>query len=321
VTTTAATGASRSLFGGKRTGDFVFNRLTGGFALVVILAITTMAVEMARSSLPTLSAFGAGFATGTVWDPLHRVFGALPFVWGTVVSSLLALVIAVPVSLGVAVYLSELATAWQRDVLGFLVEMLAAVPSVVYGLWGAFALAPFLRSTLEPWLARSFGFLPLFQGPSQGFGMLAGGIVLSIMILPTISSVSREVLRAVPSSLREGALALGATRSEMVRIAVLPYARSGLIGAVLLGLGRALGETMAITMVIGNRAEISTSLFAPSYTMASVIANEFTEATDELHLAALAEMGLLLFLVTVALNILARLLVARVGRPVEGGRL
>ena len=321
MTVSAASGGPRSLFGGKRTGDFVFNRLTGGFALVVVLTISVMALEMARSSAPTLSAFGASFAVGRVWDPLHRVFGALPFVWGTVVSSLLALVIAVPVSLGVAVYLSELATSFQRDVLGFLVEMLAAVPSVVYGLWGAFALSPWLRVSLEPWLARYFGFLPLFQGPSQGFGMLAGGIVLSIMILPTISSVSREVLRAVPSSLREGALALGATRSEMVRIAVLPYARSGLIGAVLLGLGRALGETMAITMVIGNRAEISSSLFAPSYTMASVIANEFTEATDVLHLSALAEMGLLLFLVTVCLNIVARLLVARVGRPVEGGRL
>jgi phosphate transport system permease protein len=321
VNVSAASGTVRSLFGGKRTGDVLFGRITGGFAVLVVLAISAMAVEMARASLPTLSAFGASFAIGTVWDPLHHVFGALPFVWGTVVSSLLALVIAVPVSLGVAVYLSELATAWQRDLLGFLVEMLAAVPSVVYGLWGAFALAPWLRSTLEPWLARSFGFLPWFRGPSQGFGMLAGAIVLSIMILPTISSVSREVLRAVPSSLREGALALGATRSEMVKLAVLPYARSGLIGAVLLGLGRALGETMAITMVIGNRAEISTSLFAPSYTMASVIANEFTEATDQLHLAALAEMGLLLFLVTVCLNVLARLLVARVGRPLDGGRL
>jgi phosphate transport system permease protein len=310
-----------ALFGGKRTGDFLFSRLTGGFALVVVLAISTMALEMARSALPTLSAFGLSFALGTIWDPLHRVFGALPFVWGTVVSSLIALAIAVPISFGVAVYLSELAAGWQRDLLGFMVELLAAVPSVVYGLWGAFALSPWLRTALEPWLARYFGFLPLFRGPSQGFGMLAGGIVLSIMVLPTISAVSREVLRAVPASLREGALALGATRTEMVRIAVLPYARSGLIGAVLLGLGRALGETMAITMVIGNRAEIKSSLFAPSYTMASVIANEFTEATDELHISALAEMGLLLFAVTVGLNIVARLLVARVGKPIEVGRL
>jgi len=320
VTVSAAPGTPRSLFGGRRTGDRLFSRLTGCFALLVLLAISSMALEMTRASAPTLLAFGAKFALGTVWDPLHRVFGALPFVWGTVVSSLLALVIAVPVSLGVAVYLSELASAWQRDVLGFLVEMLAAVPSVVYGLWGAFALAPWLRASLEPWLARWFGFLPLFQGTNQGFGMLAGGIVLSIMILPTISSVSREVLRAVPASLREGALALGATRTEMVRVAVLPYARSGLVGAALLGLGRALGETMAITMVIGNRAEISSSLFAPSYTMASVIANEFTEASDPLHLAALAELGLLLFLLTVALNIVARLLVARVGRPLGGAR-
>ncbi|HEV8548624.1 MAG TPA: phosphate ABC transporter permease subunit PstC [Polyangiaceae bacterium] len=313
--------SSAALFGGKRTGDFLFSRLTGAFALVVVLAISTMALEMARSAAPTLSAFGLSFAAGAVWDPVHRVFGALPFVWGTLVSSLIALAIAVPVSFGVAVYLSELATSFQRELLGFLIEMLAAVPSVVYGLWGAFALAPWLRTTLEPWLAHHFGFLPVFQGPHQGFGMLAGGIVLSIMVLPTISAVSREVLRAVPSSLREGALALGATRTEMVRIAVLPYARSGLIGAVLLGLGRALGETMAITMVIGNRAEISASLFAPSYTMASVIANEFTEATDALHLSALAEMGLLLFAVTVGLNVVARLLVARVGKHVEGGRL
>lgn len=316
----APTTPPRSLFGGRRTGDFLFGRLTGCFALVVVLALVSMALEMTRASAPTLAALGVKFALGTVWDPLHRVFGALPFVWGTVVSSLLALAIAVPISLGVAVYLSELASAWQRDVLGFLVEMLAAVPSVVYGLWGAFALAPWLRSSVEPWLAHWFGFLPFFRGPSQGFGMLAGGIVLSIMILPTISSVSREVLRAVPSSLREGALALGATRTEMVGIAVLPYARSGLVGAALLGLGRALGETMAITMVIGNRAEISASLFAPSYTMASVIANEFTEATDTFHLAALAEMGLLLFVITVALNVVARLLVARVGRPLHEAR-
>jgi phosphate transport system permease protein len=201
------------------------------------------------------------------------------------VSSLLALLIAVPISLGVAIFLSELAPAWVRGPVGFLVELLAAVPSVIYGLWGIFALAPFLRNVVEPWLGKWLGFLPLFQGPHQGFGMLAGGCIL--MIIPTISSVSREVLRAVPSTLREGALALGATRWEAVRHAVLPFARSGLVGAIILGLGRALGETMAITMVIGNRADISASLFAPAYTMASVIANEFTEATGEVYLAAL----------------------------------
>ncbi|HTQ06843.1 MAG TPA: phosphate ABC transporter permease subunit PstC [Polyangiaceae bacterium] len=308
-------------YGSKPSGDKIFGRTTALFALVVVVGLGAMALEMASASAPALSTFGLGFVTGSVWDPLHRVFGALPFVFGTVVSSLLALALAVPISFGVAVYLSELARPLERDVVGFLVELLAAVPSVVYGLWGAFALAPWLRTTIEPALARSLGFLPLFRGEPQGFGMLAGGIVLSIMILPTISSVSREVLRSVPASLREGALALGATRSEMVRIAVLPYARSGLVGAVLLGLGRALGETMAITMVIGNRSEIAASLFAPSYTMASVIANEFTEATGELHLAALAEIGLLLFVVTIALNVLARLLVARVGRNVTEGRL
>jgi phosphate transport system permease protein len=300
-------------------GDVRFRWLTAGFAVLLVGALFAMALEMTLAARPTLLAVGPAFVIGRIWDPLHGVFGALPFVWGTVVSSLLALAIAVPISLGVAIYLSELASRWQRDVLGFLVELLAAVPSVVYGLWGAFALAPWLRSSVEPALAQAFGFLPLFQGPHQGFGMLAGGLVLAIMILPTISSVSREVLRAVPNSLREGALALGATRSEMLRIAVLPYARSGLVGAVLLGLGRALGETMAVTMVIGNRAEISASLFAPSYTMASVIANEFTEATDRLHLAALAEVGLLLFLVTVVLNIVARVLVNRVGRKVLVG--
>jgi phosphate transport system permease protein len=318
VTAASRSGSAPVRLGSGPSGDAIFERLTGFFAAVVVLALGAMAAEMAVAAGPTLSAFGIDFALGRVWDPLHRVFGALPFVYGTVVSSLLALAIAVPISLGVAVYLSELAESWRRSLLGFLVEMLAAVPSVVYGLWGVLALSPWLRTSVEPWLAEWLGFLPIFRGPSQGVGMLAGGIVLSIMILPTISSVSREVLRSVPSSLREGALALGATRAEMVRFAVLPYARSGLVGAVLLGLGRALGETMAITMVIGNRAEISTSLFAPSYTMASVIANEFTEATDELHLAALAEMGLLLFVVTVCLNVAARLLVGRVARGLEG---
>lgn len=300
-------------------GDRLFFGVTAAFAVVLVVGLGAMTAEMAHASLPTLREFGLGFAVGTVWDPLHGTFGALPFIYGTVVSSLLALVLAVPVSLGVAVYLSELAPAWQRRPLGFLIELLAAVPSIVYGLWGAFALAPWLRTTLEPTLAKALGFLPFFSGPQQGFGLLAGGIVLSIMILPTIASVSREVLRAVPSSLREGALALGATPTEVVWLSVLPFARSGLVGATLLGLGRALGETMAVTLVIGNRAEISASLFAPSYTMASVVANEFAEATDELHLSALAEMGLVLLLVTVLLNALARLLVARVtSAPPEG---
>jgi phosphate transport system permease protein len=302
-------------------GDFVFRRATALFAAFVIAALAAMAIGMVSASHESIAKFGVGFIFSSVWDPVRDVYGALPFVFGTIASSLLALVFAVPISLGVAIFLSELAPAWLRGPVGFLVELLAAVPSVVYGLWGIFALAPWLRDAVEPLLGRCLGFLPLFQGAQHGFGMLAGGIILAIMITPTISSVSREVLRAVPSALREGALGLGATPWEAVRVAVLPYARSGLVGATILGLGRALGETMAITMVIGNRAEISASLFAPSYTMASVIANEFTEATGQLYLSALAEVGLLLFVVTVLLNIVARLLVWRVGRLPEGGRL
>jgi phosphate transport system permease protein len=302
-------------------GDFLFRRSTACFALALLVLLAAITTEMARASAPSMARFGAAFISGRVWDPVHQVFGVLPFVWGTVVSSLLALALAVPVSLGIAIYLSELAPSWLCEPIGFLIELLAAVPSVVYGLWGIFVLAPWLRETVEPWLAHSFGFLPFFAGPRHGFGLLAGGIMLAIMIVPTISSVSREVLRAVPLSLREGALALGATRWETVRVAVLPCSRSGLVGASILGLGRALGETMAITMVIGNRAEISASFFAPAYTMASVIANEFSEATDALHVSALAEVGLLLFVVTVLLNVAARLLVLRVGRVPEGGRL
>lgn len=301
---------SRRLF----RADTVFRRITAGFAALILLTIIGMAIEMVRASHSSIVAFGWKFITDQDWDPVREQFGALPFIYGTIVSSLLALVFAVPVSVGVAVYLSEWAPAWLRDPLGFVIELLAAVPSVVYGLWGIFALSPFLREVVEPALKSSLGFLPLFQGPHQGFGMLAGGIILAIMITPTIASVSREVMRAVPRVLREGALALGATRWEAVRTAVLPSARSGLVGAIILGLGRALGETMAITMVIGNRAEISASLFAPSYTMASVIANEFAEATSDLYLAALAEIGLLLFAVTLVLNILARLLVWRVAK-------
>ncbi len=302
-------------------GDFLFRRATALFALCVVLVLAALALEMLRASHESIGKFGWSFVTSREWDPVRQEFGALPFIFGTVASSLLALLLAVPVSLGIAIYLSELSPVWLRGPVGFLVELLAAVPSVVYGLWGIFALSPWLRETVQPLLGSALGFLPFFQGPKNGFGLLAGGIILAIMITPTISSVSREVLRAVPLSLREGALALGATKWETVRVAVLPYASSGLVGATILGLGRALGETMAITMVIGNRAEISASLFAPAYSMASVIANEFTEATDDLHLSALAEIGFLLFVVTVLLNVIARLLVWRVSRLPQGGRL
>jgi phosphate transport system permease protein len=296
----------------RLSADSWFKWLTAGAGLLIILLIVAIAIQAYLSSRPSLLKFGWHFLVGTNWDPVREEFGALPFIFGTVASSLLALVISVPISLGLAIYLAEWSPAWLRGPLGFVVELLAAVPSVLYGLWGIFALAPFLRNVLEPFLAKSFGFLPIFQGPHQGLGMLAGGIILAIMITPTLASVSREVMRAVPRVLREGALALGATPWETVRMAVLPSARSGLMGAVILGLGRALGETMAVTMVIGNRAEIKASLFAPSYSMASVIANEFTEATGDTYLAALAEIGLLLLVVTLVMNIIARLLVARV---------
>jgi phosphate transport system permease protein len=296
-----------------------FRALVAAFAATVLVVVAAMALEMGRASFPSLPHFGFGFVVSKAWDPVRDSFGALPFIYGTVVSSLIALALAVPVALGVAVYLTEIAPLRLRTPIGFTVELLAAVPSVVYGLWGIFALAPLLRDHVEPALGSVFGFLPLFQGPHQGYGMLAGGTILAIMILPTIASVSREVLRAVPDSYREGALALGATRWESLRDVVLPLARSGLTGAVILGLGRALGETMAVTMVIGNRAEISSSLFAPAYTMASVIANEFTEATGDIYLSALAEIGLLLFAVTLLLNIVARLLVWRVAKPVGAG--
>lgn len=309
--------ASR-LAGGANLGDRLFHVLTAGFAASAILLLAAMAIQMTRASVLSLQRFGLGFITSSHWDPVRDLFGALPLVHGTIASSLLALAIAVPASIGVAIYLAELAPDWVRRPLGFLVELLAAIPSVVYGLWGIFVLVPWLRETVQPVLAKGLGFLPLFSGVPRGFGMLAGGLILAIMILPTVASISRDVMRAVPAHCREGALALGATRWEAIRVAVLPHARSGIAGAILLGLGRAVGETMAVTMVIGNRIEISASLFAPSATMASVIANEYAEATNDLYLAALSELGLLLFTATVILNALARLLVWRMGRGSSG---
>ncbi|MHB1160535.1 MAG: phosphate ABC transporter permease subunit PstC [Chloroflexota bacterium] len=300
-------------------GDRVFKWTVTAAACAILVLVALIAFKMIDSSSLAIQRFGLAFLTGTSWDPVFEEFGALPFVYGTLVSSLLALLIGAPLSLGTAIWLAELAPQWLRSPVSALVELLAAIPSVVYGLWGIFILAPWLRSTVEPFLARVFGFLPLFQGPAYGFGMLAGGLILAVMIVPTITAVSRDVMRAVPNTQREAMLALGATRWETIRKAVLPYSSSGIIGAVILGLGRALGETMAVTMVIGNRPEISASLFAPSYTMASVIANEFTEATYDLYLAALIEIGLVLLGVTLLLNALARLLVRQTAYGSTGG--
>ena len=301
-------------------GDRVYRTLILASVWLVLLLAAGLVAALTWESWAAMRAFGLRFLVTSHWDPVAGEFGALPFIYGTLVSSLLALLIAVPLSLGAAIFLAELAPAWVRPPVAFLIEMLAAVPSVVYGLWGIFVLVPWLRDWVQPALGRTLGFLPLFQGPPYGIGMLAAGLILSIMIVPYITSVSREVLLAVPGSQREAALGLGATRWETTRIAVLRYGRSGLIGAILLGLGRALGETMAVTMVIGNRPEVSISLFAPGYTMASVLANEFTEATSDLYVSALVEIGLLLLVVTVLVNGLARLLVWSVGGPARGAR-
>jgi phosphate transport system permease protein len=299
-------------------GDRVYSTLILASVWLVLLLAAGLVAALCWEAWAAIRAFGLRFLVTSHWDPVAGEFGALPFVYGTLVSSLLALLIAVPLSLGAAVFLAELAPTWIRPPVAFLIEMLAAVPSVVSGLWGIFVLVPWLRDWVQPALGRSLGFLPLFQGPPYGIGMLAAGLILSIMIVPYITSVSREVLLAVPGSQREAALGLGATRWETTRIAVLRYGRSGLIGAILLGLGRALGETMAVTMVIGNRPEVSVSLFAPGYTMASLIANEFSEATGDLHLSALMAVGFILLLVTFAVNALARWLVWRTARPGTG---
>lgn len=271
-----------------------------------------MVYMMIANSMPTISRFGLRFLTGREWQPASDIFGALPFIYGTIVSSVIALIISVPISLGVAIFLTEQAPKKLAVPIGFMVELLAAIPSVVYGLWGIFVLAPFIRNYLGVFLEKTLGSLPLFQGRLTGIGMLTGGIILALMITPIITSVVRDVLLAVPIPQREAALALGATKWETTQI-VLGNASSGIAGAVVLGLGRALGETMAVTMVIGNSPQISASLFEPAYTIASVLAANFAEATDRLYLSALIEMGLVLFVVTFIVNGFAKILVSRVG--------
>ena len=299
------------------TGDAIFHALIVSVALIVVVIVIAMIVALASHSVLSLKEFGFGFLRDREWDPVKGKFGSLTFVYGTVVSSLIALVISVPISLGIAIFLVEQAPTFISRPITFLVELLAAIPSVVYGLWGIFVLAPFLRVHVDPVLARWFGWTPLFQGPITGIGLLTGGVILAIMVTPIISAVVRDVLAAVPDTQREAALALGATKWETTRV-VLVNGAPGIAGAVILGLGRAIGETMAVTMVIGNRPEISASLFQPAYTLASVIANEFTEATGDLYLSALIELGLILFFVTFVVNAVARLLVWRVTRRTAG---
>jgi len=295
-------------------GDRRFFHVMRGVALIVTLVLFGLLFQLGSLSLPVIHESGWGFLINENWDPVAGDFGALSFLHGTLVSSFLALLISVPVSVGVALFLTELAPRRVAIILGFLVEMLAAVPSVVYGLWGIFVLAPLVRTEMGPFLRENLGFLPLFKGAPYGVGMLPAGILLAIMITPTIASLCREVFRAVPVAQREAALAIGGTRWESISLGVLRATRSGVLGAVVLGLGRALGETMAVTMVIGNRAQISASLFAPAQTMASVIANEYAEATEELHLAALAATGLVLFFLSLLINSGARFLIWNVDR-------
>ena len=297
----------------RKGGDMGFRVGTGVFALALVLIVLAIGFELSRQSLASISKFGLNFWRTSTWDPVAGEFGALPFIWGTLYSSILALLISTPVALGIAIFISELCPGWLRQPLVFLTELLAAIPSIVYGLWGIFVLVPAVR-WLETSTPDALRQTPLFSGPPLGVGMLAAGLILAIMVIPFTSSVAREVLKSVPLAQREGAYALGATRFEAIRAALF-FARTGIIGAIMLGFGRALGETMAVTMVIGNNPQISASLFAPQYTMPAVIANEFTEAADELYLSALVEIGLVLFIVTLVVNGLSRLLIWSMARP------
>jgi phosphate transport system permease protein len=289
------------------SADAALKWSTSAFAALILLIVVSIGAELTRESMLSIRKFGLDFWVTRTWDPVQDQFGALPFIWGTLYSSVLALLMAGPVAIGIAVFLSELSPQRLRQPLVFLTELLAAIPSIVYGLWGIYTLVPFVRQLelLTPdWLKS----IPLFAGPPVGNGMLAASLILAIMVIPFSASVAREVLKSVPISQREGAYALGATRFEAIK-AVLFYARTGIIGAVMLGFGRALGETMAVTMVIGNNPLISTSLFAPQHTMAAVIANEFSEAASELYLDALVEIGLVLFIITMIVNSMSRILI------------
>ena len=296
----------------RSRSDFLFRIGTGTFGVLLVVLVCAIGVVLARQSVLSVQKFGMNFWRTEIWDPVAGEFGALPFIWGTLYSSVLALLIATPIALGIAVFISELCPAVLRQPLVFITELLAAIPSIVYGLWGIFVLVPAVRA-VERSLPDAMRQLPLFSGPPLGLGMLSAALILAIMVIPFISSISREVLKSVPAAQREGAYALGATRFEAIRAALF-YARTGIVGAVMLGFGRALGETMAVTMVIGNNPKVSVSLFAPQYTMAAVIANEFAEAADDLYLSALVEIGLVLFIITLIINSLSRLLIWSMAR-------
>jgi len=317
----AYAGVSRKVRRGHSPfGDRLFQTVLLGAAWFVLLVVVALFVELIVAAWPGISSLGLRVLGNAKWDPNDGSFGVLAFVFGTLVTSAIALLVAGPIGIAVALFLSDLAPRWLRQPTGMLVELLAAVPSVVYGLWGLFVLAPVMRGYLEPALSKSLGFLPLFQGYFYGVGVLTAGMLLAIMVLPTVAAISRDVFNAVPIEQREAMLALGATRWEMLSKAVVPYARSGVIGALVLALGRALGEAMAVVMVVGNKPAISASLFAPGYTMASVLANEFTEATGQQYLAVLIEIGALLFIVSFIINAGARLMVRKVATERRAAR-
>ncbi|MBI5031635.1 MAG: phosphate ABC transporter permease subunit PstC [Chloroflexi bacterium] len=297
-----------------RHGDVIFRGLTIASACIVLLAFVAIGLVLWQSSPLPREKFGLDFLASTEWDPVQQNFGALPFIYGTLVTSVFALIMAVPVALGIAIFLAELAPEWLRQPVSYLIELLAAVPSVIFGLWGLYVLIPVLVRPTAEFLTGNLGFLPLFSGPIFGPSRLAASVVLTIMILPTISALCRDVFLAIPNSQREAALALGATKWEMISQVLIPYGMSGILGGVILGLGRALGETIAVTMVIGNNRDLTASILHPGYTMASIIANEFAEATDEMYRQALIQIGLILFAITLILNLIARLLVWRVAR-------
>ena len=306
--------------GGASIADRLYAATITVFALCVPVLLVALIIEVGAAGWPAFKRFGIGFLFSSGWDPVREQFGVAPAIVGTLVTSVIALVIATPLAIGVAIYVVEFAPRWLRQPISFLVDLLAAIPSVVYGLWGIFVLVPVMRTYVMPFLRDTMhlGATPFFTGPAYGPSILTAGVILSIMALPYISSVSREVLMAVPRTQREAALALGATRWEAIRGAVLPFARTGIIGGIILGLGRALGETMAVTLVIGNRHELAASLFAPGYSIASLIANEFTEASGDLHLSALMAAGFVLFVITLIVNAIARWLVWQMGDRVRG---
>ena len=307
----------------RKTGgnikDLIFERTTGVFAFLVLFLAMLLFAVLLRESMPALRKFGAAFLVTGTWDPVLDQFGALPFIYGTLVSSFLAVLIAVPLSVGAAIFIDEFAPTWMKTPVSFLAELLAAIPSVIYGLWGIFVLVPVLRDVFMKPVMKYFGWIPLFKGPVYGPSMLAAGVLLSIMIVPFILSVSREVLATIPLRQKEAVLSLGGTRWEMLRIVIGQHCIPGIFGATILGLGRALGETMAVTMVIGNRPEAILSVFQPGYSMAAVIANEFTEAVGDVYLSSLVLIGLILFAMTFAVNLAAKwILTKMVARASRG---